>query len=392
MHEEQGSRFAIARWLLTAISLCLLLTVPASADAAKLSSPSKLAQDYDSRVAVAGDDLWLAILGSDRRGHFRIEVHRLSGGSWSTIPGRLPTLYEKGLQFAALTPVSGPTVPCVGDSPRDQARIRCFRDGAWQKLEIDPALAGMAVTGLKADGPVLTASFTRWNPDGSSTVAVGQASGATISPAGPPLELAWRVLSSLGSQTVDYPPGAIDLSLETWTGPAPWALALTSLDSGSWADFKPLPVDRTGRQESGPVRFDGGLYFPATQALPGGGPVSHWRTDLYRENSDSWARVTGKQVGTATGANSGGAYPVGDRVWFVWARIWFTGKALKSRLLAARVSLDGQTFDRRIVLIPNRADQNYQRPQVISYRGRPVFLYQSSATGKWRATLDFSHR
>jgi hypothetical protein len=95
----------------------------------------------------------------------------------------------------------------------------------------------MVVTGMKADGPVLTASFTRWNEDGSSTVAVGRAEGDTISPTGPPFDVNWRVLSSLGSQTIDSPSGAIDLSLESWSGPAPWALASTSLESGSWTGF-----------------------------------------------------------------------------------------------------------------------------------------------------------
>jgi hypothetical protein len=77
----------------------------------------------------------------------------------------------------------------------------------------------------------------------------------------------------------------------------------------------------------------------------------------------------------------------------VWLRIWLKGRALKSRLLAARVSPDGRTFDRRIVLLRKNADQNYQHPQVVGYRGRPVFLYQrSTAKGQWRATLNFSRR
>lgn len=392
MEAGRGHGFTIALWLVATIAFCLFASAPASAGASKLSSPSKLVQDYEAQVAVAGDDLWLSVLGSDRRGKFRIEVHRWSGSSWTTLPERLPTLYEKDHRFTALTPDSGPTVPCVGDSPRDRARIRCYRDGGWSQLEIDPTLADMVVTGLKADGPVLTASFTRWNRDGSSTVGIGRSSGGAVTPAGPPLELGWRVLSSLGKQTTDAPPGAIDLSLETWSGPAPWTLASTSLESGDWTGFDRLPVSRTGQQQSGPVRSAGGLFFPVTRALPGGNGVSNWRASVYRNEGKGWRKVNGKQVGNAPGANSGGVYAVGDRVWFLWLRIWLGRRGIDTRLVAIRVARDGSSYDRRIVLLRNNADQNYQDPQVVAYRGRPVFLYQRSNQGHWRATLDFSRR
>ncbi|MDQ2699722.1 MAG: hypothetical protein M3Y23_00150, partial [Actinomycetota bacterium] len=129
--------------VVTAVIAIAALIFCAGATAAKrIYSPANVRNDYDARIASAGDGLWLAVIGAGRQGDYLIKVYRFNGRKWSPVPGSPGTLYESGLKLAVVTPASGEPVPCVGDSPRDLARIRCFTGGDWQEMPIADELRG----------------------------------------------------------------------------------------------------------------------------------------------------------------------------------------------------------------------------------------------------------
>lgn len=393
MKTEPGWRaFSKLRWLLLAGGLCFLLLTPSSAAAANLASPSRLIDDYDARLTTADGQLWLAVLGTDRLGHYRIETHRFDGRDWKTLAGRPATPYEKDLRFAVVDPTTGPAIPCVGDSPHDRARIRCFRDGDWKEMALDPSLAGMVLTGLRADGPVLTGLFTSWNQDGSSTIAVGRSDGGAFEAVGPDLPVAWRVLSYLGTRTDDLPGGQVDVSLQTWSGRAGWPVATVSLGPQGWTGFRTFFALGRGAWATEPVRSADGLFLPAMKARRASGGLNSAATFLYRATDRGWSRASGNW-GSASGFNSGWVYPVGRRVWSVWTRLWGNPrKRIQARLFAARVSPDGRRHDRKIVLRRKYDGAGYTAPQAVEFRNRPTFLYARSINGRWRATVVLPHR
>lgn len=386
MKSVQGAIITVA------VAVAALVCCSAATAAKRIYSPSKVRNDYDARIASTGDSLWLAVIGASRQGEYIIKVYRFKSGRWAALPGHPGTLYGGGLKFAVLTPAGGEPTPCVGDSPRDLARIRCFSGGTWRELPIADELRGFALAGLRSDGPRLTAVLGRWNEDKTTTVRVARTGGLSLEAEGPPLELAGLVQSDLGEVTTGTDASKIDVGLQVLSSPAYGQRTLATLEGATWSVGSRITTLHGGPQLTGPVRSGASVFIPVVNGLPFGRHVSRWPFYLLRNGTDPWTPVGGKRISTGNGANTGGVHAVGSRIWVVWETLRMTKKMrFKGGALAARVSPDGRRFDRRITLRKGPGMGN-QILQAISFRNRPAFLYAKLVRGRFRATVDLSRR
>ncbi|MBN8866627.1 MAG: hypothetical protein J0H98_03645 [Solirubrobacterales bacterium] len=371
-----------------------MFSAPATAAPAKtlrLVSPTKGTHDYDARIAVIGPRLYLATIGTNAWGDYRILVHRYDGHGWARLPGMLPTAYDDGLELGVLSR-DGEDVPCVGDSPREGARIRCLTDGSWKTIST-PELKGFAVTGLRADGSDLTASFARWNEDGTTTVRVGVVDGASVALTDPPLQRPGAVLANLG-ETAGGDQGTIDVGLQQYSDPGSGRRSVATMTGGEWTISPALPVVHGAPPISGPVRSGDALYLttPSTRPWPRS-PIADWPLSTFRLDGGAWSRATGRILTHGRGANQGGTFAIGDRVWTVWSREYLTRrKAFRASMFAVRFSPDGTRIDRRFT-VARRYVPAAPIMQATSYRGRPAFLYgTSNRRGHWRAVVEIAPR
>lgn len=373
--------------------LLLISPVGATAKRPAVFSPTADYHDYDARIAANGGNLYLATVGTNAWGDYMVRLHRYDGRRWTRLPGRLPTLYDRGLQLGVIGIGAGDDIPCIGDSPRDAGRIRCFGQGTWHTLASPTELEGFAITGLRGDGPNVTASFARWNEDGTTTVRVAKSDGQSITLNGPPLLLPGQILADLG-ETTDNPQAAIDVGLQTYSDPGSGQHVVATLEGGSWTLGPALPVRHGARPISGPVRSGSSLFMatPSERPWPRS-PLADWPFSVFRLGDGPWDRVSGKILSQGRGANQGGVFAIGDRVWAVWWRIHLNRRgSTKNTIEAARFSADGSRIDRRFKLVRS-GTEGPRILQATAYRGRPAFLYGTTTkSGRWRAVVDLNRR
>lgn len=387
----------IGRALLTlaaaALSLCFGAAIAPGAHAAKAKtkeySPTKVRWDFKAKIAASGNSLWLAVIGMDKRRNYLIKTYRFNGRKWRPLPGAPKTLYEKGLKFAVLTTPTGARVPCIGDSPRDQGRIRCHEDGAWRTIPTPDGLRDFALAGLRSEGSRLTALYGKWNfSDDTTTVQAASLSGGTIETTGPPLHLDSYFQSDLGETTVRTEPGPIDLALMDWATPRYGQLSLATLDETGWTRSPMVPDSSGGRQYTGPVRDQSTVFLPAIRNGREAAPNSDWPLFLMKSTGESWSTV-GSRIGAKGGAADGGAFAVGNRIWVLrnWLRLIQKRRTttVKANFKALRVAADGSGFDRRMTLWKKPIwDPSFQATE---YRGKPVFVYTRFQGSRERAIV-----
>jgi len=143
---------------------------------------------------------------------------------------------------------------------------------------------------------------------------------------------------------------------------------------------------------SGAVRDGTSIFFPVSQVeFPTPLP---YEASIYGTGGDgSWREVGGQPLNTGLGSAQTSLYPVGDRVWAIWIENDFEhaefGGMIKTGVFAARISLSGRTYDRKVTLWTGETVFP-EIPQVIDFRGRPMFLYfrQQSRYGGMHATVE----
>lgn len=379
------------------VTLATLGCVTSAAAVAKIraSSPSDFRNDYDARMATAdgGKSLWLGVVGTNSMGEYRIRVWKASGRAWTRLPGSLETpygdgaTYGDGLQLAAFQAAgaAGTTV-CVGDSPREQGRIRCRTDAGWRELPTSPAADGVLV-GLRSEPESMTALFASWH-DGKTTVRAARSSGGPFEALGPPLELNGLIDAGLGTNTTGSP-GGVDVGLQWTAGPLSGRQTVATLGASGWRLLPRQPGRYLEIQLSGPVRRGGVLTAPAIIPRPGGKYVRNWNFSVRRWANDRWFAVGGARLNRGNGANVGGVYAVGDEAWAAWSGMSRKDLSHAAERRVTIAELPGKSRRvRRKIEIYRGPDPGPTLLQVMGYRGQPAVLTNRAPKGRWRATVS----
>jgi len=367
---------------------------PTSASAtSSVSSPSKMSNDFDARLASDGKALWLATTGfTDAEGSsLHTQVVALKNGKWTKLPGNPFSSTDTALQIVARD-FHGrrATEPCVGFTDQSSfSRIRCFAGGTWHEKLIDKSLRSFGLEGLVADGKTITAFFRKIAKDGATEVRVARMKkNDRFVPFGPPLKFKDFVLAQFGLKTTDH---SSDRRIDRVSSPSfrgdgiEW---VATLKDSKWSRSETVPKKGIFGLLTGSVRTRNSLYVPTTT----GYHTDAWPLSIFRQHADEW-----KEVGDAplsqVGATQGGIDPSGRDVWATWGeQEWQeSGSLYPTKQWAARISPSGESFEKPVLLWSGARNFPGQQ-QTVEYRGKPAFLYirQFVNHGPTRATVDFT--
>lgn len=377
----------------------MLSGAQASAKTKKVQSPSGFTIDHDARLAADGDDLWLAALGkAGHNGESGLRTKLLTtkhGKGWTTLPSHPRTSGDYPLQLALLKrPGWREARPCIGDTPSEGGRIRCYERNRFKTMELAEPLQGLNLVGLTGNGKSITALFNEWsrNPT-ESHLRVAKLEGDRFEPFGPPVGLQGQILAGLGESTRLAKSGSVDVALQLVSSEDSGKRLAASVTRSGWK-FDNLPEGLVGgSQLSGPVRTDIGLYFPANQdEFSGRNAGTPGTFSVFGDVGTGWSETGDRPVSRGKGYAQGAIDPVGNDVWATWQESRNRGaNVAKSRTLihAALLDYDGEKFTDRVTLWRG-GPIGPGFTQAIRHKGKPVFSYMRNINGNTKATVDLT--
>lgn len=387
---RRGSLRIIALVAFVASAFFTCFGQPAQAASEKLiSSPGTFKDDFDSRLATDGTNLWLAVVGMNRSDELRSQVFIRRRGAWRRLPGQPLSPSNAPLQLEALrVPGQKRSVPCLGDSsPEGLARIRCLEHGRWRSVPIARSLRRMMLVNLSADGRSMTALFSDLGGKPQAlTARVAKLRRGRIVSFGPPIKPGVSGTANLGSKTGSTRSIGIDVAVETFD--KRWVF---TLGREGWTRSRALPDSQIGSQW-GTVRSSKGLFYPVMSVGEDDWPFSIYRGD----GAGPWTELVGSPLNVGSGKAQGVLDAVGDRVWAMWQQHGTQRESdglFPTEMYAGLIGREGEDVERKIQLWkgPTIGPGSLQ---VLEYRGRPVFMYprQFRPKGGLHTTVDFSQR
>lgn len=372
-----------------------------AASAGSVSSPGASEDDFEAELASSGRHLMLATIGLDMNDQFRSQVLAYKAHKWVQLGRRFKTTngYSPHLVIRASAGRKR-AEPCYSDqTPKELNRLRCFVNGSWRPVAMPKAYRDMTLDSLQAKGRRVTAVFSEWRTrtKGKTFTAtrVAKLKGRRLVASAPPLNIPGTFWPSLVERTTNTTPSSPQIAIRDSESGDRW---FETLDAAGWSRSTPLTGIVLGSWGSTFVRAGAAVFSAVNQDFGyiDSDQSGSGSTSVFRQEDSEWSQVNEAPVSKGTGYPQGGVFPVGKRVWTVWeehnGKGIAQGGGLLTKVFAARIGKDGDSFDQELKLWSGRT--YFPGPfQAIEYRGGPVFLYmrQFKPNGGLHATVDMSH-